>query len=219
MKARMTYVLPLALSLSPMGMLTVSSGGGLTAGIASAEAAEDGPGSARVREVNASLETLLRKNPAPGSAEEKAVTAQIEKTVDAFLDIGALGQSALVDHWAKLTKAEQTEFSKLLAALVRDSYVRALRSNLDYAVKYVGEKPQGEHLLVSTEVSAVSSGRTQVIAVDYVLRQRGGTWRAVDVITDGVGIVENYRAQFNKIIAKEGFSGLLTRMRKKLDAA
>jgi ABC-type transporter MlaC component len=35
------------------------------------------------------------------------------------------------------------------------------------------------------------------------------------VVTDGVGLVDNYRAQFNKIIAKDGMSGLIDRMRKK----
>jgi ABC-type transporter MlaC component len=34
-------------------------------------------------------------------------------------------------------------------------------------------------------------------------------------VTDGVGLVENYRAQFNKIIARDGFAGLMDRMRKK----
>jgi ABC-type transporter MlaC component len=34
-----------------------------------------------------------------------------------------------------------------------------------------------------------------------------------------VGLVENYRAQFNRIIAKEGFDGLLERMRKKAKKA
>jgi phospholipid transport system substrate-binding protein len=52
------------------------------------------------------------------------------------------------------------------------------------------------------------------LKLEYVLRQDGGTWRAYDVVTDGVGLVENYRAQFNKIIAKEGFDGLIARMQK-----
>jgi phospholipid transport system substrate-binding protein len=53
------------------------------------------------------------------------------------------------------------------------------------------------------------------MSVDYALRKQGNSWRAFDLVTDGVGLVENYRAQFNKIIAKEGVNGLLERMRKK----
>ena len=37
----------------------------------------------------------------------------------------------------------------------------------------------------------------------------------MDVKTDGVGLVENYRTMFNKIIAKDGFDGLIAKMKKK----
>jgi len=82
-------------------------------------------------------------------------------------------------------------------------------------VVYLGEKARDGDLLVSTEVHAKRKGRPYTVAVDYVLRKDGAGWRAFDVATDGVGLVENYRAQFNKIIAKDGFAGLLDRMRKK----
>jgi phospholipid transport system substrate-binding protein len=184
----------------------------------SAHAAADGPGITRVRSVNDAVVALLRQSPAAGSPEEKQVSAKISETVGSFLDIEALGRSALVDHWAKLSAPERKEFSKLLSDLVEGSYVRALRSNLDYEVKYIAEEPKGADRFVQTEVRADRKGRPQVIAVDYLLRQSGGNLRAVDVVTDGVGIVENYRAQFNKIIAQEGFPGLLARMRKKAAA-
>jgi ABC-type transporter MlaC component len=35
------------------------------------------------------------------------------------------------------------------------------------------------------------------------------------VKTDGVGLVENYRTMFNKIMAKDGFDGLIAKMKKK----
>jgi ABC-type transporter MlaC component len=38
-----------------------------------------------------------------------------------------------------------------------------------------------------------------------------------DVITDDQSLLENYRAEFNKIINKDGFDALLKRMKKKLD--
>jgi phospholipid transport system substrate-binding protein len=186
---------------------------------ASIARAEEGPASARVRAVNAAVVALLRQKPEPGSPAEKQVTAEISKVVGGFLDVGALGKSALADHWSKLSRAQQTEFSKLLASLVENSYVRALRSNLDYEVKYQSETVRGAERVVTTEVTAVRNGRPQTIGIEYVLRPSGGTLRAVDVITDGVGIVENYRAQFNKIIAKEGFDGLIDRMKKKQAAA
>jgi phospholipid transport system substrate-binding protein len=59
-------------------------------------------------------------------------------------------------------------------------------------------------------------GRPFKIGIDYLLRKDGASWRTFDVITDGVGLVENYRAMFNKIIAKDGIDGLIAKMRAKL---
>jgi len=177
--------------------------------------AADGPGVATVRKANDTVTSILRKKVAAGSPEEKKLASQITLRLRGFLDVEELGRRALADHWDKLSAAERTEFMTLLRDLIEANYVRGLRSNLDYQVVYLGEKARDGDLLVSTEVHAKRKGRPYTVAVDYVLRKDGAGWRAFDVATDGVGLVENYRAQFNKIIAKDGFAGLLDRMRKK----
>ena len=46
---------------------------------------------------------------------------------------------------------------------------------------------------------------------------KGDRWVVYDVITDEQSMLENYRAEFNKIITKEGFDALLKKMKKKLE--
>ncbi|MBL4774395.1 MAG: ABC transporter substrate-binding protein [Alcanivoracaceae bacterium] len=72
--------------------------------------------------------------------------------------------------------------------------------------------------MVKTVIKAKRKGRPLTIEVDYLLRKSGKSLRTFDIMTDGVGLVENYRAMFNKIIAKSGFDALLGKMRKKLAA-
>ena len=178
--------------------------------------AADGPGTKVVRQANDTIAALLKQKAPPGSDAEKKAAAQVTTSVRGFLDIDLLAQRALVDHWAKLTDAQKKDFLDTLRALIEDNYVKGLRANLDYQVKYLGEAPGADNtIVVKTQISAKKKGRPVKINVDYVLVQQGGKWRAFDVKTDGVGLVENYRAQFNKIIAKDGFDGLLAKMKKK----
>jgi phospholipid transport system substrate-binding protein len=186
--------------------------------LAAVARAGDGPGTRAVRKANETVKRLLKKKLEPGSAAEKRQAAQVTKRLRSFLDIDELGQRALVDHWTTLDETKRGEYLGLLRELIEKNYVKGLRANLEYAVRYTGEKKKGEHLLVSTEIEAERRGRPFTIAVDYLLRKDGAGWRTFDVITDGVGLVENYRAQFNKIIGKHGFDGLLERMRKKRDS-
>lgn len=178
--------------------------------------AADGPGTKVVRSANDTIAALLKQKPAPGFDAEKKAAAKVTTSIRDFLDIGQLTERAMVDHWAKLTAAQRADFLDTLRGLIEDNYVKGLRANLDYKVSYLGEAPgDGQTIVVKTQITAKKKGRPVKIAVDYVLLAQGGKLRCFDVRTDGVGLVDNYRAQFNKIIAKSGFDGLLAKMKKK----
>jgi phospholipid transport system substrate-binding protein len=178
-------------------------------------AAEPGPGVSAVRKAQDAVAALLARKVEPGSQAEKQLATEISAQLKGFLDVDELGRRALADHWGKLTQAQRRQYLGVLRTLVEANYLRALRSNLNYEVRYLREQPEGDTLRVFTEIRVRRQGREDLISVDYVLRKVGESWRAFDLVTDGVGLIENYRAQFNRILDKEGFSGLIERMRKK----
>jgi len=179
-------------------------------------AAPAGPGTTAVKTATDTISGLLKQKVAPSSKEEKDLTAKVTTSVRGFIDIDQLGKRAMADQWAKLSKAQQTEFLTLLRQLIEDNYVRGLRANLSYTVDYVSESTdKSGNIVVATKVNTQRKGRPYSIAVDYVLVKDGGKLRAWDIKTDGVGLVENYRTQFNKIISKDGFAGLISKMKSK----
>lgn len=182
--------------------------------------AKTGPGTQAVRAANDTIAGLLKQKAAPGSKEEKDLAAKVTTSVRSFLDIDQLGKRAMVDHWGKLSKAQQDQFLALLRALIEDNYVRGLRANLDYQVDYTGESTDADgNVVVTTKINTKRRGRPYAIEVDYVLVKDGDKLRAWDVKTDGVGLVDNYRTMFDKIIDKDGFDGLIARMKKKQAAS
>lgn len=182
--------------------------------------AKGGPGVAAVKQANDSLSTLLKQKVAPNSKEEKDLAGKVINSVRGFLDIDQLGKRAMVDNWAKLSKEQQEQFSVLLRDLIEENYIKGMRANLSYEIEYVSETPDKDgNTVVATKVKTQRKGRPYTIAIDYVLVNEGGKLRAFDVRTDGVGLVENYRAMFNKIMAKDGFDGLIAKMKKKQGAS
>jgi ABC-type transporter MlaC component len=181
-----------------------------------APAAKAGPGTTAVKAANDTISTQLKTKVTAGSAEEKALAAKVTTSVRGFLDIDQLGKRAMVDQWAKLSKEQQTQFLTLLRELIEANYVRGLRSNLSYTVDYVGEETdKDKNVVVTTKVNTQRKGRPYTIEVVYVLVKDGDKLRAFDVKTDGVGLIDNYRTMFNKVIAKDGFTGLIDKMKKK----
>jgi len=175
-----------------------------------------GPGTAVVKSANDKISGLLKQKVAAGSKDEKDLAAKVTTSVRDFLDIDELGKRAMVDQWAKLSKEQQGEFLTTLRALIEDNYVRGLRANLEYTVDYTGESTDKDgNVVVTTQINTKRHNRPYKIEVDYVLKKDGDKLKAWDVKTDGVGLVENYRTQFNKIIEKDGFAGLISKMKKK----
>jgi phospholipid transport system substrate-binding protein len=175
-----------------------------------------GPGTQAVKQANDKITNLLKQKVAAGSKEEKDLAGKVTTSVRDLLDIDELGKRAMVDQWGKLTPAQQTEFLTTLRALIEDNYVRGLRSNLEFTVDYNGETTdKAGNLVVTTQINTKRKGRPYKIEVDYVLKKDGDKLKAWDVKTDGVGLVENYRTQFNKIVERDGFAGLIAKMKKK----
>jgi phospholipid transport system substrate-binding protein len=187
---------------------------------AAAPAGKSGTGTQVVKSANDTIASLLKQKPAPGSKEEKDLAAKVTTSVRGFLDIDQLGKRAMVDNWSKMSKAQQDQFLSLLRSLIEDNYVRGLRSNLEYQVDYTGESTDKDgNVVVTTKINTKRKGRPYTIAVDYVLVKEADKLRAWDVKTDGVGLVENYRTQFSKIVDKDGVDGLIARMKKKQAAS
>jgi phospholipid transport system substrate-binding protein len=181
--------------------------------------AGDPPATAAVRKANTEMTTLLTQKVAAGSAAEKALATKVTAAVRALIDVDELGKAALVNHWSKISAAEQTEYLSLLRTVIEGEYIKGLRANVAYTVSFKGEAAQGADTVVQTEIAATRKGRPFKISVDYVVRKVGGSLRAYDIKTDGVSLVDNYRAQFDKLMAKGGISNLLSKMRKKAGTA
>lgn len=166
---------------------------------------------------HASVIKILKKSTRTPSKSD-GQNPKLFQTLDELLDYDALSREALKDHWATLTSTQQTEFVGLLKQLVERNYQKNLESTLDYDIRYLNESTQSDGTVVHTVARSKKNRRAPEISIDYTLKKNGGTWQVVDVITDGVSLVSNYRNQFNRIINRDGWDELLKRMRKRIES-
>ncbi len=171
---------------------------------------------ATLKKSNDDVRKLLKKKAAPGSAEEKVLRGEIKKIVNGFIDYGELARRALAVHWTKITSEQQKEFVEVLRDLIESNYVKQIRSNVNYEVSYKGEDVTGDEAVVHSTIKVERKGRAEDLAIDYKMAKSNGHWLVWDVITEDVSLVRNYRKEFHKTIDKEGFEGLLKKMKRKL---
>jgi phospholipid transport system substrate-binding protein len=148
----------------------------------------------------------------PGLRERRAEILQI---VDEYFDFGEMAKRALGRPWKDQSPQKQQEFVDLFKQLIFNNYVGRVETytGTNERVVYDQEKIEGEYALVKTRVLDYKHTNVQL---DYRLRLIKGNWKVYDVIVEGVSLVENYRGQFNSILASKPFDALLSQLREKV---
>ena len=129
-------------------------------------------------------------------------------------------RQALGPEWNRRTEAEREEFSQMFTGVVERAYVEIVQSRLPEdrppAVRIVGEDILAEgSALVRTEVRARYGDDIQL---DYLMRRSVKGWVVRDVVIDGISLVENYRAQFERIVHTSSYADLILRLQSVAEA-
>ena len=137
--------------------------------------------------------------------------AAIGRVAGEIFDFGDMAKRSLGPHWAKRTPAERAEFSRLFTELIQRSYITKVDQHGSVArVTFLGETVEDDYAVVKTRVP-LSNGSS--MPLDYRMHSTAGQWQVYDLSMDGVSLLANYRAQFNKIIRTSSFEDLVARLK------
>lgn len=136
--------------------------------------------------------------------------AEIREIIAANFNTPHMAQEALGPQWEKLQPAERAEFTGVFEALFQDSYSRLVLDFLGQENIVYGRPEIGEN---RAEIPTIIKRPNEEIPVDYRLMTADRQWLVVDVKIDGVSIVDKYRRSFARVIARESYKSLLSKMR------
>lgn len=149
----------------------------------------------------------------PPEMEEKR-TRMIRETVNTVFDWEAFSQRALGRHWRKLNKKEKEEFIPLFGQLVERTYIDKTRQYSGEQMNFISEETDEKYGVVDAEV--ILKNETNV-PIQFRVIKRNEKWFIYDVYVESVSLVNNYRVQFNDIMAKSGYGELIKRLKTKLN--
>lgn len=130
-------------------------------------------------------------------------------------DFTGAAEDALGSEWRARTAIEQKEFTSLFASFVQRGFVYWLASvaavdGSGITVYYLGESVDQDRALVRTAIGR-RGGRQ--VPLDHDMIYLGKRWMVRDVTIDGISLVPNYRAQFDRVIRVSSYRELLARLR------
>ena len=140
--------------------------------------------------------------------------AIISKKIETVFDFKELSRRTLGRGWKKFNTEQQQEFIKLFRELLQGVYADRLLAYSDEKIIFDKETMLKKDRAEVQSYIQTSDGRK--IPLFYRLTNKSGSWKAYDIIIEGVSMVKNYRTQFKDILAKDSPEKLLDILRKKI---
>ena len=143
---------------------------------------------------------------------------RIIEVADERIDWNALCRSCLGRHWTKRTKEEKKEFINLLSAFLQYNYANLIIDNFTNLkeIKYLKERVDERFAYVRIEII---DEEDIVYPIGYRLIKKSDSddWEVIDINIEGVGLVKNYRIQFDDIIRKSSFDELIQKLKSRIE--
>jgi len=162
----------------------------------------------------------LLKNPDLQGVEKKSQRVRVvQKEMEGRFAWNDCARACLGKYWSKRTPAEQKEFITLFSSFLKATYADKIATYYDNLAKidYQGEKVVDGFASVKT---LIKSKANYEHPVEYRLEKSGdgASWKVYDVVIEGVSLIKNYRDQFDGIIARSSYEGLIKELKTRPEA-
>ena len=130
-----------------------------------------------------------------------------------MFDFRQMAKSSLGKNWNTITSEERDQFVELFSSLVKKRYIGKINDYTDQEIVYTKQLIKKDRAMV---YSLIIDKGTE-IPIIYKLKAAQEKWFVYDMKIENVSMVLNYRRDFDSVIRKEKFAGLLERITEQLD--
>jgi len=139
--------------------------------------------------------------------------SRVEKIAYAHFDFDTISRLVLARNWPKLSAKQKADFVVEFKRHLSGTYWKTLEDYRDQEVAVDGTRQEKSGDV--TVRSTIEGERSEPIRLDYRMRPKAGDWVVIDVVIEGVSLVQNFRNQTQEIIGEVGIDGLIDRLRQK----
>jgi phospholipid transport system substrate-binding protein len=166
----------------------------------------------QVRQTADRVLSVLQDSRLKSPDKQQERRAQIRQIIGTRFDFGEMAKRSLGSNWQKINNDEQRQFVELFTELLEKSYADQIESYDGEKIVYGRENVTQDQADVDTKIM---TKKGEGVSVNYKLRSAGGDWKVYDVVIENISIVNNFRSQFNRILANASFAELLNKLQSK----
>jgi len=177
-----------------------------------ARAADDSSITAPIAKLNEALLTIMKAGRStPFTQRMKMLAPAIEQA----FDLPGILRTSVGLRWNEFSADQKAELLRIFELFTLASYTANFDSFDGQRFEILPEIRQvGDERIVQTRIVPKNGDPSKL---DYVMRQEGGVWKAVDVLLDGsISRVAIQRSDFRTTLASGGAPALIRTLHKKV---
>lgn len=151
---------------------------------------------------------------APGRSLEQRETVFRNLLRQGF-DLPFLGRFVLGRHWRTATPEQRNDFQQVFEEYILSTYSYRLGGYAGETFTVLSARAAGsKDTMVSTRIARPSG---PPVKADWRVRVIAGQYKIIDIMVEGVSMAVTQRSEFASVIKRNGFEGLLTALRARVD--
>jgi phospholipid transport system substrate-binding protein len=165
-----------------------------------------------VRQFYAVLLHTMQDGPALGA---RGRFAQLDPEIRRDFDLTAMTRLAVGVAWSRLSAPERQRVTDAFARYTAATYAQNFDSFSGEALEVTGARSGAFGTIVESRIVRPDG---EPVAMDYLMRDTGGTWQIADIyLTGTISQVANLRSQFAATLNNQGVDGLIATLNSKAD--
>ena len=166
----------------------------------------------QVRQTADKVLAILKDPQLKGESKKNERRDKLREVIYQRFDFTEMARRSLGSEWRRRSAEEQKEFVKLFTGLLERAYLDNIESYNGEKFRYLKEQEDNNHAEVDTKII---DNKGQEFSVNYRLHNMNGDWKVYDVVVEEISLVNNYRAQFSRVLASSSYQELVRTMKEK----
>lgn len=147
------------------------------------------------------------------STNEAQKKSSIRSVINQNFDVPWMSKFVLGRNYKALSSADQQEYTKLYLNYLVGNYFPIL-------IKYDNDKFYVKHANKVSKNSydvdtVIERAGKQSVSIKYHIKEVDSSFKAVDMIVEGISTIISQRSEFDSIIQNDGIHGFMNKMKEK----
>ncbi len=128
-------------------------------------------------------------------------------------DVQTIGRFVMGPSWKTATAAQKSQYMDLFEDMIVATYTKRFAEYSGQSFKVTSSTPSGEtDSLVKSQILQKDG---PAVMVDWRVRNKGGSFKVVDVVVENISMTMTQRDDFAGVISSKGIDGLLNVLRQR----